>query len=76
MKWHHSGFSIDNGKRIQKDDREGTEAIAQYMMRNVFSTENINYVEKTGKVVYRTQAFLISVKETHRLLKKHVDNPD
>jgi Putative transposase len=24
------------------------------MMRNVFSTENINYTEKTGKVIYRT----------------------
>ncbi len=47
MKWRHSGFSVDNGKRIQKDNREGTEAIAQYMMRNVFNTENINYIEKT-----------------------------
>ena len=54
IKWRHSGFSIDNGKRIEKDDREGTEAIAQYMMRNVFSTENIRYVEKTGKVIYRS----------------------
>ena len=54
MKWRHSGFSIDNGKRIEKDDWERTEAIAQYMMRNVFSTENIRYVEKTGKVNYRS----------------------
>lgn len=54
MKWRYSGFSVDNGKRIEKDDLEGTEAIAQYMMRNVFSTENINDIEKTGKVIYRT----------------------
>ena len=54
MKSRHSGFSVDNGKRIQKEDSNGTEAIAQYMMRNVFSTENINYIEKTGKVIYRT----------------------
>ena len=50
----HSGFSVDNGVRIKKDDQEGREAIVQYMMRNVFSTENIRYVEKTGKVIYRT----------------------
>jgi hypothetical protein len=53
-KWRHSGFSVDNGVRIEKEKKEGTEAIAQYMMRNVFSTENINYIEKTGKVIYRT----------------------
>ena len=52
--WRHSGFSIDNGVRIKKEDKEGREAIAQYMMRNVFSTENITYIEKTGKVIYRT----------------------
>jgi len=54
LKWRHSGFSVDNGVRIEKEDKEGTEAIAQYMMRNVFSTENINYIEKTGKVIYRS----------------------
>jgi len=54
IKWRHSGFSVDNGVRIKKEDKEGTEAIAQYMMRNVISTENIYYVEKTGKVIYHT----------------------
>ena len=52
--WKHSGFSVDNGVRIKKDDREGREAIVQYMARNVFSTRNITYIEKTGKVIYRT----------------------
>jgi hypothetical protein len=52
--WRHSGFSIDNGVRIKKEDKEGREAIAQYMMRNVFNTDNITYIEKTGKVIYRT----------------------
>lgn len=54
LKWRHSGFSIDNGVRIKKEDKEGREAIAQYMMRNVFNTQNITYIEKTGKVIYRT----------------------
>ncbi len=39
LKWRHSGFRIENGKRIEKDDKEGREAIVQYVMRNVFSTE-------------------------------------
>ena len=41
IKWRHSGFSVDNGVRIKKDDKGGAEAIAQYMMRNVLSAENI-----------------------------------
>ena len=54
LKWRHSGFSIDNGVRIKKEDKEGREAIAQYMMRNVFNTQNISHIEKTGKVIYHT----------------------
>ena len=54
LKWRFSGFSINNGVRIKKDDKEGREAIAQYMMRNVFNTQNISYIEKTTKVIYRT----------------------
>ena len=54
MAWRNSGFSIDNGVRIKKEDKKGREAIAQYMMRNVFNTQNITYIEKTGKVIYRT----------------------
>ncbi|MCP4749932.1 MAG: hypothetical protein GY866_03475 [Proteobacteria bacterium] len=53
--WKHYGFSVDNGVRIKKEDGEGREAIAQYMMRNVFNIQNINYVEKTGKVIFRTK---------------------
>jgi len=55
MKWRYSGFSIDNGVRIKKEDKEGREAIAQYIMRNVLNIENVTYVEKTGKVIFRTK---------------------
>ncbi|MEE8415252.1 MAG: transposase [Desulfobacterales bacterium] len=54
MKWKFSGFSIDNGERIKKEDKKGRETIAQYMMRNVFNVKNITYIEKTGKVIYHT----------------------
>ena len=36
MGWRHSGFSIDNGIRIERGDEKGREAIAQYIMQNVF----------------------------------------
>jgi hypothetical protein len=31
MAWRHSGFSIDNGVRIKREDTKGREAIAQYI---------------------------------------------
>jgi len=50
--WKHSGFSVNNGVPIKKEDKEGREAVAQYIMHNVFNVENITYIEKTGKVIY------------------------
>jgi hypothetical protein len=35
--WHHSGFNIHAGYRIQKDDHDGLEHLAQYILRNPFS---------------------------------------
>ncbi len=29
MKWRHSGFSLDNGVRIARDDEKGRESVAQ-----------------------------------------------
>ena len=49
----HSGFSIDNGVRIKRDDTKGTEAIAQCIIRNVFNIKKVRYVEKTQKVIYQ-----------------------
>ena len=53
MAWRHSGFSIDNGVRIKRDDTKGREAIAQYIIRNVFNIKKVNFVEKTQKVIYQ-----------------------
>ena len=55
LEWKHSGFNIDNGVRISKDDKEGRESIAQYITRNVFNVEKITYIEGTGKVIYHTK---------------------
>lgn len=31
LKWRHSGFSVDNGVRTEKEDKEGAEAKAQHI---------------------------------------------
>ncbi len=31
-KWKHSGFSVDNGVRIEKDNEKARAAIAEYIM--------------------------------------------
>ncbi len=49
MGWRHSGFSIDNGVRIEREDTKGREAIAQYIIRNVFNIKKVKFVEKTNK---------------------------
>ncbi len=43
------------GVRIKKEDNDGREAVAQYIMRNVFNVEKITYVEETGKVIYHSK---------------------
>lgn len=55
MNWKHSGFSVHNGVRIAKDDEEGKENLAQYIIRNTFSLKKLNYVEETGTVIYHSK---------------------
>ncbi|MDP3283100.1 MAG: transposase, partial [Desulfobacterales bacterium] len=65
MGWGHtSGFSVpvkrglkrvDNGVRIARDDEEGKEALAQYILRNPFSVEKLTYNEETGTVIYHSK---------------------
>jgi len=55
LKWKHSGFNIHNGVRIEKDDEKGRESIAQYIMRNTFSINKINYNEKNGSIIYHSK---------------------
>jgi len=55
MKWRHSGFNIDNGMRISRDDEKGRESVAQYILRNPFSIEKMTYNDKNGTVIYRSK---------------------
>ena len=36
LSWKHSGFSVHNGKPIKRDDADGLQRVAQYIIRNPF----------------------------------------
>ncbi|NBD37212.1 MAG: IS91 family transposase [Verrucomicrobia bacterium] len=55
LQWVHSGFNIHAGYRIQRDDHDGLENLAQYILRNPFSLEKMTYVPETGEVIYRSK---------------------
>ena len=55
LSWKHSGFSVHNGKPVKRDDQEGLERIAQYIIRNPFSEKKMTYNEETGTVIYRSR---------------------
>jgi hypothetical protein len=52
--WRLSGFSTHRGNRIARDDREGQEALCQYILRNAFSAEKMTYVAESGTVQYHS----------------------
>ncbi len=63
LKWRYtSGFSVDNGVRIAKDDHKGQTNVAQYILRNPFSVGKITYNSNSGMVIYKS-------KMTHRKIK-------
>ena len=55
MGWRHSGFSVHNGVRVRRDDEQGREALAQYIIRNTFSVEKLTYTNETATVIYRSK---------------------
>jgi len=55
LSWTHSGFSVHNGKPIDRNDADGLERVAQYIIRNPFSEQKMTYNEETGTVIYRSR---------------------
>ena len=53
--WYHSGFNIYAGYRIQRDDLDDLENLAQYILPNPFSLEKMTYLPETGEVIYRSK---------------------
>jgi hypothetical protein len=48
-------FSIHNKALIAKDGKKGRVALAQYIIRNTFSLENLTYNQEAGTVIYRSK---------------------
>jgi len=55
MSWKHNGFYVHNGVLIAKDDEEGKENVAQYIIRNTFSLTKLTYIQKTSIVIYHSK---------------------
>ena len=43
--WVHSGFNVHRSRRVQPDEREDLERLAQYIIRNPFSVEKMQVTE-------------------------------
>jgi hypothetical protein len=52
--WRHSGFSVDNSVRIEKDDHAGMQRLIEYIARCPFSLTRMISQDKDGKIIYRT----------------------
>ena len=52
--WKHSGFSVHNGVRIEKDNNKAREALSQYIARNAFSQERVTFLN-SSKIIYRSK---------------------
>jgi hypothetical protein len=66
LKWRHtSGFSVDKGVRIAKNDQKGRTAVAQYILRSPFSAAKITHHKiKGGKKnfgIYTAEEFIASI---------------
>ena len=53
--WPHSGFGVDNGSVIAKNDTAAIERVAQYMLRNPFALSKMTYNEHSATVIYRSK---------------------
>ena len=52
--WKHSGFCVHCSKRVQPDQKEDLERLAQYIIRNPFSVEKMHPDPETGTIIYRS----------------------
>jgi hypothetical protein len=50
--WRHTGFSVHHGVRLQAQDTDGRERLAQYMLRCPFSLQRLIKVTPRGQVFY------------------------
>jgi hypothetical protein len=63
--WRHSGFSIHHEVRIDRQDHQGREKLAQYILRAPFSLQKMRYQPTSRTVIYRSKM--------HRGLKRNFE---
>jgi len=51
----NSGFSVHNGVRLARDDENGRESRAQYIIRDPFSVKKITYNPASDMVIYNSK---------------------
>ena len=56
--WNHSGFSVDNSVKIEKDDYDSMLRLAQYIVHSSFSQKKIKYIESSGSIIYKSKMHL------------------
>jgi Zn finger protein HypA/HybF involved in hydrogenase expression len=52
--WVHSGFNVHRSRRVQPDEREDLERLAQYIIRNPFSVEKMQVNQAGDSIIYHS----------------------
>ena len=52
--WVHAGFNVHRSRRVQPDEREDLERLAQYIIRNPFSVEKMQVNPSGDSIIYRS----------------------
>jgi hypothetical protein len=55
LSWHHSGFNVFCGPRIQPGDQQAMENLARYIIQASFSWERMTYIPKESKISYQSK---------------------
>jgi Zn finger protein HypA/HybF involved in hydrogenase expression len=61
LSWHHSGFNVYIGDRIEPDDKTGLGNLARYIIRACFSQERMVYIpakksdDGVAKIIYTSK---------------------
>ncbi len=53
--WRHSGFDVYASGRIHQGDAQYMKNIARYIIRASFSTERLNHISESSRVIYKSK---------------------
>jgi hypothetical protein len=52
LAWHHSGFNVHIGERVQPEEKARREHLARYLVRAPLALDKLTYLPEEGKVIY------------------------